>query len=116
MNTNPIDPLGHLTLAVKDIKKSKEFYQKIFAQLKIKKQVEKETGTAWEFLPGFSLWIKQAQHKDMNYKFHAPGFHHLCIKAKSKKEVDDFYNFLLSFVVRTSYFVVPIKSNRCNYY
>ena len=95
MDKKSIDPLGHITIAVKNIRESKEFYEKIFTNLSLKKITEKETGVAWEIIPGFCLWIKQAQYPDYNYKFHAPGLHHICIKAKSKKEVDKLYTFLL---------------------
>ncbi len=95
MDSKSIDPLGHIIIAVKNIKKSKQFYDKIFTRLEIRKRAEKENGAAWEIIPGFCLWIKQAQHPEYNYRFHAPGLHHLCIKAKSKKEVDKFYTFLL---------------------
>ena len=95
MDKKTIDPLGHITVAVKNLRKSKEFYEKIFAKLGLRQITEKETGAAWEIIPGFCLWIKQAQHPDYNYKFHAPGLHHICIKSKSKKKVDEFYAFLL---------------------
>ncbi len=95
MNKKSIDPSGHITIAVKNIKESKDFYEKIFIKLNLRKLAEKEKGAAWEIIPGFCLWIKQAQYPNYNYKFHAPGLHHVCLKARSKKEVDNFYAFLL---------------------
>lgn len=93
MNKSPIDPAGHIIIAVKNIKESKQFYKKIFTKLGIRQIAEKET--AWELFTGFCLWIKQAQHPNYSYKFHSPGLHHICIKVKSKKAVDEFYTFLL---------------------
>lgn len=97
MNMTPLDPLGHMTIAVSNIKRSKLFYEKIFQKLGLRKLIEKEAGTgiAWEIIPGFSVWLKQAKIPDYGYRFHAPGLHHLCFKVNSKQEVDEFYTFLL---------------------
>ena len=89
------DPLGHIKIVVKNIKKSKKFYQNFFEFLNYKKISEKPYGIAYVTPNGFGIWIAQAEHKKPAYKFSAPGLHHLCFKAKTKKQVDWLYKFLI---------------------
>lgn len=89
------DPSGHIKIAVSNSKKSKEFYKKLFDFLNYKKIAVKKDSIAYCSHEGFGIWIKQAKHLKPSYKFFAPGLHHLCFKAKYKKQVDELYKFLL---------------------
>ena len=88
------DPLGHIKLSVSDFTKSKKFYTKLFKKMEFKQISDKETSAAWVTLEGFGIWISQANISEPKYKFSAPGLHHLCLKARSKKEVDRIYEIL----------------------
>jgi catechol 2,3-dioxygenase-like lactoylglutathione lyase family enzyme len=89
-----LDPAGHVKLAVKDFKKSKEFYSLLFKQLEFQQVADHETSAAWVTREGFGVWISQAKRTQPAYVFSAPGLHHICFKAKSKEEVDAVYNNL----------------------
>ncbi len=86
-----LDPLGHIRIAVSDFEKSREFYGALFAQLGFKQISEK----GWVSPEGLGIWIIKAAHPDHHYIFEAPGLHHLCLKAQSRKEVDRMYQFLV---------------------
>lgn len=89
------DPSGHIKIAVSNSAKSKKFYKKLFEFLSYKKIAEKEDSIAYCSCEGFGIWIKQAKQLKPAYQFFAPGLHHLCFKAKNKKQVDELYNFLI---------------------
>ena len=88
------DPLGHVKLAVSDLSKSKLFYARLFSRLDLKQVADKEKSAAWVTTEGFGISIAQADIIMPRYKFSAPGLHHLCIKARSKKEVDEVYDLM----------------------
>ena len=88
------DPLGHIKLAVSDFKKSKIFYIRLFNKLGFAQISDKEHSAGWVTLDGFGIWIAQAKILEPKPKFSAPGFHHLCVKAKSEEEVDQIYEMI----------------------
>jgi len=92
---NSYDPLGHIKILVANVKGSKEFYKKIFNKLEWKNIKEEDFGASWVSPEGFGFSIKEAEHKEHEYKFGSPGIHHFCFKAKSKGKVDEFYELLL---------------------
>ncbi|MFH0713815.1 MAG: VOC family protein [Candidatus Micrarchaeota archaeon] len=96
-----LDSAGHLTLAVSDFLVSERFYSKLFAKIGLERIANKEKSAAWKTREGFGIWIKQATVSS-KYVFHAPGIHHLCIKAQSKEAVDELYNFLLKEKVKVA--------------
>ena len=89
------DPLGHVKLAVSDFEKSKVFYARLFNKLGFAQISDKENSAGWVTLEGFGIWIAQAKLAG-KHKFSAPGFHHLCIKAGSEREVDEVYELVKS--------------------
>lgn len=90
-----LDPLGHITIATSNIEKSRLFYKKIFKILDFKKISDEKDSVAWVTKNGLGIWITQARHQTPSYKFHSPGLHHICFKARSEDEVDNLYNFLI---------------------
>ncbi len=78
------DPLGHVKLSVKDLEKSKEFYELLFTALGFQRIADHEKSAAWATQEGFGMWITQAEHSEPAYTFASPGLHHLCFKARSK--------------------------------
>lgn len=94
MNKKSLDPAGHLTLAVSNLEKSKKFYKSLFDKLGFKQIRDVERSVAWATREGFGIWIRQAQHAKPRYKYFAPGLQHLCVKAKTRKEVDEIYKLM----------------------
>ena len=90
------DPLGHIRLAVSDLTRSIDFYDRVLGMLGCERVAEK----GWTTSEGFGIWLIQAAHVEPHYTFEAPGLHHLCFKAKSVAGVDSAYHFLASAGVR----------------
>lgn len=105
MNKKSLDPAGHLSLAVSDLEKSKKFYKSLFDQLGFKQIKDSPYSVAWVTKEGFGIWIRQAKQSRLPYKHFAPGLHHLCVKAKTKKSVDEVYRRMLR--KKTFVFVKP---------
>lgn len=103
------DPLGHIKLAVNDFKISKIFYSKLFNKLDFTQISDKEKSAGWATLEGFGIWIAQANILEPQYQFSAPGLHHLCVKARSEKEVDEIYEMIKD---ETHVFDIPQKYPR----
>jgi len=93
-NDSSKDHLGHIKLAVSDFKISRTFYSKLFNNLGFTQISDKKRSAGWATLDGFGIWIAQANILEPKYKFSAPGLHHLCIKARSKEEVDRIYEMI----------------------
>ncbi|MFH0970055.1 MAG: VOC family protein [Candidatus Diapherotrites archaeon] len=92
MNNNSAkDPAGHLKLSVSDLERSKAFYSRLFELLKFIQIANKEKSAGWVTTEGFGIWITQAEFMTHQHVFKATGFHHLCLKANSEKEVDAIY-------------------------
>ncbi|MDE1946598.1 MAG: VOC family protein [Patescibacteria group bacterium] len=94
MNKKSLDPSGHLTLAVSNLEKSRMFYKSLFGKLRFKQIRDGERSVAWATREGFGIWIRQAKHNKPRYKYFAPGLQHLCVKAKTRKTVDEIYKFM----------------------
>ena len=100
------DPAGHVKLSVNDFQKSKSFYSRLFTLLGFPPIADKEKSAGWVTKEGFGIWIAQAEFLDPHHTFKAPGFHHLCLKAKSEREVDAIYESLKNEAV---IFAAPAK-------
>lgn len=99
--------LNHVKITVRDFKRSKTFYSRLFRFLKIKTSFEvKERNSAWggrvigwgEGGSGFDLEIQEGDRKFTKQKFNREriGLDHIAFDAPSKEAVDKFYkNFLL---------------------
>lgn len=84
------DPLGHVRIAVSDFEKSRVFYAALFDKLGFQQVSPK----GWVGPEGLGIWILQAAHPEHRYIFEAPGLHHLCLKVRSKEDVDEIHQFL----------------------
>ncbi len=92
-NKTPYDPCGHTKISVSDYKKV--FYKDIFEELEYKQISDKDNHAGWTSPEGYGILIAQAKIVDREYKFNAPGLHHLCLKAPTTKVVDKIYQSLL---------------------
>lgn len=107
MKNSPYDPLGHTKISVSDYKKSYVFYNNIFEQLGYKQVSNKDDSAGWVSPEGYAILIAQATIPSHQYKFGAPGLHHICLKAPSMEIVDQIYQSLLK--KKTFIFDAPQK-------
>lgn len=91
----PYDPAGHTKIAVSDFKKSHSFYMDIFMELGYKQVSDKEGSAIWASPGGYGILLAQAKIINYEYKFGAPGLHHLCLKALSTELVDQIYKLVM---------------------
>ncbi len=94
MKKKSLDPAGHLSIAVRNFSKSKNFYKNLFKQLGCKQIKDGAHSVAWVTREGFGIWIRQAKNTKLRHNHFAPGLHHLCVKAKTRKSVDEIYKFM----------------------
>ena len=94
MEHTPLDPAGHIKLAVSNFPKSSAFYRTLFSQLGYEQICDETDGAGWKDTRGFGIWLEPAEIKNHPYKFSSPGLHHLCFKAAFHKQVDELYAFL----------------------
>ena len=92
--TSPMDPAGHIKLAVSDLPKSSAFYRELFSTLGYKQVCDEADSAGWIDSRGFGVWLEPAEIQNHPYTFSSPGLHHLCFKAASPKQVDELYAFL----------------------
>ena len=105
MSKKSLDPAGHLSLAVSNFGKSKKFYKSLFAQLGFKQIRDSAHSVAWITREGFGIWIRQAKDAKLHHEHFAPGLHHLCVKARTRKLVDEIYKRMSA--KKTFIFVEP---------
>lgn len=91
---SPFDPCGHIKLSVSKFDKSYLFYKGIFDLLQYGEVSHKEKKAGWVSPDGYGISISQAEIIDYEYKFLAPGLHHLCLKADVKEKVDQVHQFV----------------------
>jgi catechol 2,3-dioxygenase-like lactoylglutathione lyase family enzyme len=88
--------IDHLSIRVRDIKKSRAFYSKLFAFLGFK--VLDDYGDSVGWTNGKTrFWIGQADAKGKTYKHRIGdvGFHHYAFQLRNRKDVDDLHKCLL---------------------
>ncbi|MBS3168654.1 VOC family protein [Candidatus Woesearchaeota archaeon] len=92
-------PDGHIVLTVKNLKKSSKWYKEVLGWLDYSVAFEDNKNIYFKNkeVPIY-IAIFQGKKKFEKDKFnrYRVGFHHLALKVKSKKIVDEFYEFLKS--------------------
>lgn len=94
-DNTPYDPCGHTKIAVSNFKNSYLFYKDIFEELGYKQISNKDDRAGWASPDGYGILIAQAKITNYQYKFGAPGLHHLCLKAPSMEIVNQMYKLVL---------------------
>ncbi|MEK6926058.1 MAG: VOC family protein [Nanoarchaeota archaeon] len=87
----------HLSIVVKDIKKSEKFYDKLLNFFGFEKITSEEDCHGWSNGPN-GFWINQVGDSYKNKDFHRKnvGLNHIAFRAISREVVDKFYReFLL---------------------
>lgn len=87
-----MNKLKHVEINLKDLKKSKEFYEKLLTHFGWKKILEEEIIVGWSS-GEVDLFLVQTESKHLDQSFHRrkAGLNHLCFNANSQEEVDEFY-------------------------
>ena len=85
----------HVTVAVSDIVRSKQFYDGMFGKLGWTVKFEDEEAMAYSD-GTFDYWIVPAEKKEANYRNDGVGYNHLAIMVEDRQKVNEFYQWLLS--------------------
>lgn len=92
---NRVVGIDHISIRVSDIKKSKDFYSKLFDFLGFKVLDEYDDAIGWTN-GKTRFWIGAANNKEKGQKYRLGdvGYHHYAFELRSRKDVDDLYSFL----------------------
>ena len=105
MQNNISIGFDHLSIVVKDLKKSEIFYDKLLTYFGFRKVTSEENSYGWSNGPN-AFWINQVQDSYKDKEFHRKniGISHIAFRAVSKEAVDRFYKeFLLTNKVHVLY-------------
>jgi catechol 2,3-dioxygenase-like lactoylglutathione lyase family enzyme len=92
-NTSRVVAVDHLVIRVSDLKRSKDFYGRLFAFLGFKPPEDYGSMLGWS--NGTTLfWIAQADADAKPYRAGDVGFHHYAFRLRNRKDVDDLQTFL----------------------
>lgn len=81
--------VDHISISVRNFKKSKEFYNKLFKFLGFKILFRGKDYIGWTIVPVLPKYKKLKHEKGM------VGFHHYAFELSNRKDVDDLYKFLM---------------------
>ncbi len=86
--------LDHVDLTVHSLERSIPFYEKVFGALGFSR-VEHESYVAWSN-GRMNVGLREAHDPEADTPFnrYRPGLHHLALKAKTRGDVDAFYDWL----------------------
>lgn len=91
--------INHLDLTVTDLAASGAYYDKILTRLGYTRSKEYAGDVpCWQFNGAgatLSIGLHKAKERTVHNRY-SPGLHHLAFHAASRKEVDEFFRFLLS--------------------
>ncbi len=99
--TGKIGSVNHLRLTVTSIERAKDFYSPILRFMGYHLVECSNTRLAWTGwaehgnLRWFILSSASGEQMGLPHNRYAPGFHHLAFNARSRTEVDDFYDLLV---------------------
>lgn|SRR3989338_1301956 len=87
--------IDHITLTVKDLKRSEPFYDTLMLHLGLKKEFS-EYGFAGWTNKNFHFYISEAEapYKNDAYSKYRAGLNHISFKSESREDVDSLYEFL----------------------
>ncbi len=84
--------ITHIVIKVRDIAKSRPFYQKLCAILGLKEVRSSKQGFAYAN-GAFSIWVSKAKDATKHSRS-AIGYDHVAFSASSRKQVDDLQKML----------------------
>jgi catechol 2,3-dioxygenase-like lactoylglutathione lyase family enzyme len=86
--------ITHISIKVRDIEKSRRFYQKLCTSLSMKEVRSSERGFAYAN-SAFSIWVGKAKDTTKHSRG-IVGYDHIAFSASSRKQVDDLQRMLRS--------------------
>jgi catechol 2,3-dioxygenase-like lactoylglutathione lyase family enzyme len=99
--------IHHLDLNVSDLERSRSFYDRLLTQIGFRRinlsTPGEPSGLDW-IAPGdrsaqFSIGLYQTTAPNKPHDRHAPGIHHLALRANRRQDVDELYRMLLEMKV-----------------
>ncbi|CAG8465926.1 907_t:CDS:2 [Diversispora eburnea] len=93
----PLGTLNHISFCVNDYPKCVEFYDSVLTRLGYKILIKTEFYASWLHprVGRIAIIPAQSQNKNEKHNRYSVGFHHLALNATSRKEIDDFHDFLV---------------------
>lgn len=92
---NRVKGIDHLSISVANFKKSNEFYSKLFKFLGFVEMDEYEDAKGWKNnKTHFWIMSADAKGKKKKYRLGDVGFHHYAFELRSRKDVDELYQFV----------------------
>src|SRR3989344_4307986 len=82
----------HLSIAVSNGARSKEFYYALLKELGWKMIYEDEEAAGYSD-GTFTLWVIPAKQKETKHEFHSVGFHHFAVRVPDAESVDAIYEW-----------------------
>lgn len=84
--------IDHITIQVKDLKKSKAFYEKVLATIGYKQNITNEKKTFYGFGPAKEPFFEIVQSNEENP---AHKRIHIAFRAETKEQIEEFYKIAL---------------------
>jgi catechol 2,3-dioxygenase-like lactoylglutathione lyase family enzyme len=93
--------IDHLSISVRDFKKSKEFYGKLLKFLGFKVLFQGKSYIGWtNGITRYTLFPVLPKYKEIKHEKGMVGFHHYAFELSKREDVDELYRFLLKNKVR----------------
>lgn len=88
--------MAHVQLTVNDLERAKDFYEKVLGYLGMR-PVMKFPGGLYMVGGKTAVMITQssAENRDVQFDQRRIGLHHLCFRARSREDIDEFHRFLV---------------------
>jgi len=89
---------GHIVLTVKNLARSRDWYNVVLARLGFTVGFEDETNIYYsseEWSLYLAIFQGEEEFKNDTFNRYRVGFHHFALPAESKEAVDEFHQFLL---------------------
>ncbi len=82
--------INHIAVSVANLKKSDEFWEPLMEFLGYKRTLNADAISVWQSeTNGSAINFWQAK-EDHEYKYYAPGLHHIAFNAEQEKEINRF--------------------------
>jgi glyoxylase I family protein len=93
----PLEVLGieHIDLTVSDVQRSLPFYEKVLGFLGFRKVAHESYIALSNGHMGIGFRLVAPEEKGVSFNRYRIGLHHLALRAKSREDVDQLYQFLL---------------------